>query len=417
MNKSLWHIRNYKNWFISDTAEALAKNMRTFAIPLVAFEISQSESIAGILTAIEATLVMILTPIGGVLVDMLDRKKMMYSLGCVGFVLSLITAFLLCIEPNVLVFSLLIILFGIFTGLLGGSNDAILKSLIPETLFPSAQAVRESREATLDLSGGVISGLLYNISNATIFVASSLSYLISAFATIPIKTASIKHLKKVPAQKHSQTNLLRTFLNHLREGWDWCSHKPTFLSAMLIGAFVNISFVMLLTGSRIMLVASGTSSVLIGLINTGMGISAFIGSIFAIQLVNRIRTGLLIVLCLAFTTLCYVPLLFQSSFPYLLIVTSLTGLPVPALNAALYGFLFGKTPDNMQGRASAVFETSVGLASAMTPALVGPILQLDNGFTLIILLTIIFSFLSVLTALCSKIRTIPHTTMWDEVTL
>lgn len=417
MDGSLWRIGNYRNWFVSDTAEALAKSMRAFAVPLIAFEISRSESVAGVLTAIESTLVMALTPIGGGLVDMLDRKKMMRLLGFAGFALSLATALMLWLGPDIAALCVLIVLFGVVTGLLGGSNDAILKSLIPETLFPGAQAVRESREAALDLSGGLVSGLLYSLSSAAIFVASSLSYLTSAVAASSIRTPSPHRPDDASDRNGPRANPLPAFARHLHEGWRWCSRRPTFLAAMLVGAFVNVSFVMLVTGSQIMLAASGTSSVLIGLISTGMGVSALIGSLLAIRLVNRVRTGLLIVLCLAFITACFVPLLFRGSFPCILAMTSLVGLPVPALNAALYGFLFGKTPEDMQGRASAVFETSVGLASAVTPAFVGPMLQLDNGFTLVIASAVVFSALGVLTALCSRIKDIPRITMWDMVTL
>lgn len=417
MGGSLWRIANYRTWFVSDTAEALAKSMRAFAIPLVAFEISGSESVAGVLTAVESTLVMLLTPIGGGLVDLLDRRKMMYSLGFAGCALSLVTALSLWVRPSVAALSVLVILFGVCTGLLGGSNDAMLKSLIPERLFAGAQAVRESREAALDLSGGLVSGVLYGLSGAALFVASSFSYVVSAFAAIPIHVARPDSGGRPQGGDGSCPGVVSTFVRHVWQGWCWCSRRPIFLSAMLVGALVNVSFVMLLTGSRIMLAAAGTSSVLIGLINTGMGVSAFVGSVVAVRLVERVRTGLLIVVCLAFTTVCCVPLLLRSSFPYLLVAISLTGLPVPALNAALYGFLFGKTPDDMQGRASAVFETSVGLASAVTPAFVGPLLQCDNGFVLVVLVTVLFSGLSVVVALCSRIKDIPGVAMWDTVTL
>ena len=67
------------------------------------------------------------------------------------------------------------------------------------------------------------------------------------------------------------------FPTHLVEGWRWALTKRVFLSAIILGAIVNIACV----GAQIMLAARGTSAVMIGLLGTAMGVSTLVGSLLA----------------------------------------------------------------------------------------------------------------------------------------
>lgn len=53
----------------------------------------------------------------------------------------------------------------------------------------------------------------------------------------------------------------------------WALTKRVFLSAIILGAMVNIACVASITGAQIMLAARGTSAVMIGLLGTAMGVS------------------------------------------------------------------------------------------------------------------------------------------------
>lgn len=108
-----------------------------------------------------------------------------------------------------------------------------------------------------------------------------------------------------------------------------------------------------------------------GLLGTAMGVSTLVGSLLVNKLVDMVPTGRLIAGALALFAVSQMPLLFLHSYAAILICQILAGLPFPALNAGLLSFLYGKTPDNMQGRASAVFETTVGILGAIVPAAVG----------------------------------------------
>ena len=108
------------------------------------------------------------------------------------------------------------------------------------------------------------------------------------------------------------------------------------------------------------------------------------------------------------------PLLFLHSYAAILICQILAGLPFPALNAGLLGFLYGKTPDNMQGRASAVFETTVGILGAACPAMVGWLLQQpDLGFTAVMAVAVVCSVAGLAVSLAGPLRSIPNPDQWS----
>lgn len=198
----------------------------------------------------------------------------------------------------------------------------------------------------------------------------------------------------------------------------WALTKRVFLSAIILGAMVNIACAASITGAQIMLAARGTSAVMIGLLGTAMGVSTLVGSLLANKLVDMVPTGRLIAGALALFAVSQMPLLFLHSYAAILICQILAGLPFPALNAGLLGFLYGKTPDNIQGRASAVFETTVGILGAACPAMVGWLLQQpDLGFTAVMGVAVACSVAGLAISLAGPLRSIPTPERWSEVAL
>lgn len=177
----------------------------------------------------------------------------------------------------------------------------------------------------------------------------------------------------------------------------------------------DIACVASITGAQIMLAARGTSAVMNGLLGTAMGVSTLVGSLLANKLVDMVPTGRLIAGALALFAVSQMPLLFLHSYAAILICQILAGLPFPALNAGLLGFLYGKTPDNMQGRASAVFETTVGILGAIVPAAVGWLLQQPGlGFTAVMGMAVVCAMAGLVVALIGPLRRISASDRWSE---
>lgn len=417
---SLWGSGTYRLWFAADTSDVFAVGLRTFVVPLLALQLSGSPFVAGLIVAIESTLGLVLLPIGGTLADRWDRRRMMIALGLLGFVLSVAAFALLAGDAmTTWLFAALIALFAIVNGLLGGSNDAILKSIVPMERFATAQAIREGREACVELSGGAIAGFLYKLTHWCPFLASAVLYLVSAVTSVSLPRRTGRPVPDDIDNDDDDSRDATTpgFLTQLREGVVWISTKRTFLALMAKGALVNISCVSFILGAQLMLAERGTDPVLIGVVSTVSGLGALVGSLAAGWLVERIPAGVIIlaVNLMFVVSLCMV--LVSDSYPMILAAQIPPAFGFPALNAASLGFLYGKTPQNMQGRASAVYETSVGLFAAVTPVLVGWLLRGRFGFDGVLWFALLCLIAAIVLILVSPIRRIPVPSRWAELSL
>ena len=94
---------------------------------------------------------------------------------------------------NTPMFALCIALFAITNGLLGPSNDAMLKSIVPMDRFAKAQAIRETRESCVELSNGIIRGFLYTVSAWCPFMVSAVLYGIAGITTGQLPSSQVDH--------------------------------------------------------------------------------------------------------------------------------------------------------------------------------------------------------------------------------
>lgn len=190
----MWRARNYRLWFAADTTDVLAVSLRAFVIPLLALQLSGSEFIAGIIVALESAIGLLLLPFGGTLADRHDRRRMMILLGIIGTGLSATAMALLASRVmNTPMFALCIALFAIMNGLLGPSNDAMLKSIVPMDRFAKAQAIRETRESCVELSNGIIGGFLYTVSAWCPFMVSAVLYGIAGITAGQLPSSQVDH--------------------------------------------------------------------------------------------------------------------------------------------------------------------------------------------------------------------------------
>lgn len=425
--RSLWRSRTYRNWFAADTADVFAVSLRTFAIPLIGLAVSGSPFVAGLLVAVESTIGLVLMTIGGALADRHDKRTLMILLGLAGLALSSIAAVLLAANAmGTSMFSILVVLFAVMNGLLGPANDAMLKSIVPQERFAKAQAVREARESCVELSGGTLGGLLYRIAGWGPFLVSAILYLVAAITALTLPKRGIRAVAGIESAGRPDESSTRpssgssdpSFLRQFMEGWRWTLSRRIVLAAIVQGAVINVACYGSIIGVQIMLAARGTDAALIGLVGTATGVASLIGSLAAGRLVEHMRTGRLIILTFTVFTIAMIPLVFTDSYAVAVICMSVASVLFPALNAGELGFIYGRTPEHMQGRVSTVFETTIGVPGALTPALVGWLLQVPGfGFHAAMLMVVLCAALGLLLACVTPTRRIPKPDRWEQVEL
>lgn len=417
---SLWRTPHYGLWFTADTSDVFADAVITFAIPLVAYSLSQSEFVSGSMATIAMTTVMVLLPLGGVIADRFSRRRLMIAQGVGEGVIALLLA--ACVVTHTLTVPLLaaaVLMFGVVSGLLGSATDAILRSIVPSELFARAQSVREGREAGVSLLSNPIGGALYGIFPWLPFAAGGALSVIGGAAAgfLPRKSANGERIEEEAESTQPETDSERrpSFLADFIQGWRWTFTRHTLPWIVLSGMLMNVGFAGLETAVQLNLIAKGTNPVMIGVLFAGMGVCSFFGALIANRIVDRFRSGSIITVTTLFTLICFVPLAFSDDYWVAFACLSLVGLLLPALNSCEFGFIYGRTPDELQGRVSSVVETSLGALGAITPALAGLTLQFaPSGFRIVATAASVLMACCMIIALLSPIRHIPITANWQE---
>lgn len=420
---SLWRTPHYGLWFTADTSDVFADAVVTFAIPLVAYSLSQSEFISGSMATIAMATVMVLLPLGGVIADRFSRRRLMIAQGVGQGIIALLLA--VCMVTHTLTVPLLavaVLMFGVVSGLLGSATDAILRSLVPSELFARAQSVREGREAGVSLLSNPIGGALYGIFPWLPFAAGGALSVVGGAAAgfLPRKDADGEQAgegEKAAESAQSKTVPERrsSFLADFIQGWHWAFTRRTLPWIVLSGMLMNVGFAGLETAVQLSLIAKGTNPVMIGMLFAGMGVCSFFGALIANRIVDRFRSSAIIMVTTLFTFVCFVPLVFSDDYWVAFVCLSLVGLLLPALNSCEFGFIYGRTPDELQGRVSSVVETSLGALGAVTPALAGLTLQFaPSGFRIVAIAASVLMACCMIIALVSPIRHIPITANWQE---
>ena len=72
----LWRSRDYLLWFTGDTLADFGSSLRAFAMPLIAYAATGSLTTAGLVGTVGAVASTVMTVPGGVVVDRVDRKRL-----------------------------------------------------------------------------------------------------------------------------------------------------------------------------------------------------------------------------------------------------------------------------------------------------------------------------------------------------
>ncbi|WP_407636335.1 MFS transporter [Alloscardovia criceti] len=98
------------------------------------------------------------------------------------------------------------------------------------------------------------------------------------------------------------------------------------------------------------------------------------GSIFTRHYNHHLHVGRVTVFSLGYVSILCLLLPIFTSYPLTLILNSLIGLVIPAMNALLLGFVSTQAPDTMQGRLTTTMSVPAQALSSLCGAMAGPLL-------------------------------------------
>ncbi|MGJ6980477.1 MFS transporter [Aestuariimicrobium soli] len=394
---------NYRWWLVSDSSGVVGGSLRGFAVPLVVYLLSGSAVWAGAVGTVAAVITTVLSLPGGVIVDRHDRRRLVrwYAVGSVlvwGAVTGLGVAGWLTWQ---VVFAAAVA-GAVLAALFGSATDAALRSVVDLEDFPRAMAVNQGRDAAIRLASGPLGGLLLGVTSWLPFLGTTLAHLVQGL-TIGRVNGDLAPPAREP----------KSVLHDLLEGLRWMRGQSVIVHVSLVAVLTNFGFGGALFAFNLVLLATGHTPFQVGVLDAASAVAALVGSLFAARLVAHVPTGVLVIATLAVDTALFAPAILDQSYVVLVAVSAAVSLLVPALNASALGYLFGRTPVELQGRMQSVLGVvSMGLGS-LAPGLVGLLLDWRGARVTIAVFVGVLVLATLATIWSRPIRTIPRPAGWE----
>lgn len=349
-----------------------------FALPLYLLKETGSAALFGLVTACSFLPMIVLSLLGGVLADRVNKRNIMvvldYSTAALilGFSLLLGTASLV---P--LFIAVMMLLYGI-QGAYQPSVQASLPSIVDQDQLIGANAVVNQVSSLSGLLGPVIGGVLFGTFGInSILAVSILCFVISATMEIFIH---------IPHEKRKMSGTaLETAGADLKESYRFIREKqPVFFRIALVVAMFNmvLSAVMII-GLPVLLVEQlGISDRLFGISQGVMGLGGIAGGMLAGMLGNKLKirkiykTMFLCALCVAPMGIVMILGLPQMVCYLVITVLSLVGMSAATVFAVqMLSYVQMKTPGELVGKVIAAILAVSTCAHPVGQAVYGVLFQ------------------------------------------
>ncbi|MFD0704664.1 MFS transporter [Alloscardovia venturai] len=402
--------RAYRSWFIADSGTSAGYSLRVFALPLVAFSVTQDVSIAGWITAISSIVYTVMSIFGGTVVDRHNRRKLMLTFaGASSIIWSVVIVLLLNHHLDGWTLLAAAVIHMLISGVTSSSGHAYLRSIISADDYPKARSETEGRDAAISMVSGPVGGVLYAIAQWLPFLASVISYVFAFVATLFIPGREQEDIRAKQARSTGST-AMRDFI----DGWKWTLSKRTLVRAMLAFALMDLGFVGIDEAAQLHLVSSGVSSQRIGYINAAWGIAMVIGAFISTKLSHKLHAGITCIAVMAMMAVIHVPLIFTDNYFVIMIMFAISCLPWPLFNALIMGFIYAKTPQNLQGRVTTVVSLPSMALSSLAPGIAGILLKAIS-WNICIAVFYAFMVVSLFVYIFSpELRSMPRSSQWES---
>jgi MFS family permease len=359
---SLWRNRSFNLMWSSQFLSDLGSNMSFLAFPLLVLALTGSPVTAGVVGTGGAVARLAVRLPAGVIVDRVDRKRLMIACDAARFLayagLAALVATGHASIPAIIVAAVVDAIGG---GLFNTAELSAIRNIVAIDQVPAATARNEARNSAAGLIGPPIGGVLFSIGRAIPFLADAISYAVSMTGVALIRQ---------PLQQE-RTKRAGHPITELRDGLRFAWGEPFIRATVLIAPAVNIGFNGIIFAIVLILRRQGVAPALIGTVDTIIAIGGLLGAFCAGAIQKRLslRTTILGISWAGVALFASGAFLTHSIL--LAVPVALAIFLSPATNSALFGYVAAVTPDELQGRVMSVVFTAAMSLSSVAPLIAG----------------------------------------------
>lgn len=375
MNNTKKYGKDFTLVVVGQIVSLFGNAILRFSLPLYLLRETGSSTLFGIVTACSFLPMIMLSLLGGVLADRVNKRNIMVCLDFLTAGVITVFSWLLGIVPIIPLFiTVLMLLYGI-SGTYQPAVQASIPALVPKEKILSANAIVNQIGALANFIGPIIGGMLYGAFGIVIILkVSVLCFVLSAVMEIFIK---------IPFQKQpAQDKVLQIAAGDLRDSIRFLRmEKPLFVQICIVIAGLNLFLSPMLTiGIPVIVVDKlHLTDGLLGLTQGMLAVGGILGGLLTVLLDKKLTPQTAYVplfLCTACSCLMGFGMAIGQSPMIKYIILSVTGLSVTIFTTMfsiqMLAVVQAETPQHLIGKVVACIMTFI--------MCVQPIGQLLYGF-------------------------------------
>jgi MFS family permease len=390
-------IPEFRNYTLARFFITLGMQMQAVIVGWQVYQLTKDPFSLGLIGLAEAIPSILTALISGHIVDISDRKKILFSSFVLMFfcsvsllIVSTDTLTLLTDYKVIAIYSIIFIS-GIARGFSMPSAFALLGQIIPKELYPNAISWNTSTWQVGAVAGPAIGGMIYGYIGVS---ASYSSIVVIAFIAIIL----ISFISKKPVPEITENIPLH---ERLSAGMKFVFKNKIILSAMSLDMFAvlfggAVAMLPVYAGEILSVGAKG-----LGMLRAAPSVGAVIMALFLAHRPPTENAGRNLLFCVGGFGICIIIFGLSQSFILSLIVLALSGMFDSVSVVIRQTIIQLKTPENMKGRVSAVNSIFIGSSneigafeSGLAAKLMGVVPSVIFGGVMTLITVIIVAFSS-----------------------
>jgi MFS family permease len=184
--------RNFRICYLGSFASNIGTWMQNVLLGAYAYDLTGSSAFVGVLFFAQLGPLLFLSPLGGLLADVVDRRRLLVTLQCIQGVLSLALAALVAgtDDPSKVALTALVFTIGSANALAAPGLSSILPTLVPREDLPGAVSLMSVQMNLSRVIGPAIGAPIYaSVGAAPVFVINAVTYLFAVAGLVYAKYA------------------------------------------------------------------------------------------------------------------------------------------------------------------------------------------------------------------------------------
>lgn len=344
--------RDFGRLWRANLGSTMAFWMQTIAQGWLVLELTESPFILGLLAFFRAIPMLVLSPVGGLLADRIDRTRLLISAQLLMGVSGLVVGVLVAIEAiDVWHLAIAGITIGISFALSVPARNALVSDLVPRELVSNAIALTSTTMNASRVLGPALAGFLIG----SIGIAGTYFVQVGGFVWSTVSLLGMKTRSEHP-RMHGST------LIALRDGFSYVFGNKVVLSLILLGlapALFSMPVIMLLPAFVKQDLGGRPED--LGLLMGSLGVGSLLGSITVVMYARYRKKGSVVLVTALIYGLLMVALAFTRSLVaagFVLAVAGYFSAVYMATNQATVQLI---VPNHLRGRVLSIWMICWGL--------------------------------------------------------